>query len=285
MNLSLSSLLSRPLSVAAAFVVLSQSVMAEDSGSGAAPTEAKQEEKKEAKAPVNKEGLTLPGLEVRLKERCVDIEARVCLEVGMLELIVCSQDTKEHEAVLAVEAKAAHIHAALLLLGAKPGHPAMRKPINEERTRWVDLPPRGGEIDVFLVFENEEGQMEEHPISKFLIRAEDDFTGPPQPGEEEPDRSFPTHTFLFAGSHVFQKEGRPAQYLADESGNVISLATFGDELLCLPGVHAHANGGLVWEVDSTHLPKVDTKVTLRLRPRIAEEKPKAPGVPPEKGAK
>jgi hypothetical protein len=189
----------------------------------------------------------------------------------MLELIACTKGTKEHEAVLSVDAKAANIHAALLLLGAKSGNPAMRKPINEEQTRWVDLPPRGQEIDVFIVLEDEAGELKEHPINKFLIRSAEDVNGVPVTEEEKKDRRFSTHTFLFAGSHLWKHEDRPPQYLADQSGNVLSLATFGDELLCLPGVHGHENAGLVWEVDSTDLPALDSKVILRLRPRFAEE--------------
>jgi hypothetical protein len=73
--------------------------------------------------------------------------------------------------------------------------------------------------------------------------------------------------FLFAGSHLRDNGKGPRQYLADLSGHVISIVTFGDELLCLPGVQSHANGALMWQVDSTHLPKVGTKVTLRLRPQ------------------
>ena len=267
----------RPLlSVAAVAFLFCGPVLAE-AEEGTAAAEAVKVEPEEGapkKAAVNEEGLSLPGLKVRLKERCVDVDAKVCLDVGMLELIVCSEGTKEHESIFVVEAKAAHIHAALLLLGAKPGHPAMRKPINEEKTRWVDLPPRGGEIEVSVLVKKNGEKEVEHPISKFLIRAEDEY-GAPEPEEgEKVDRSFPTNTFLFAGSHVYQQGEQKPRYLADESGNVISLATFGDELLCLPGVHAHANGGLVWEIDSTHLPAVDSKVTLRLRPKNVEAPPK-----------
>ena len=48
---------------------------------------------------------------------------------------------------------------------------------------------------------------------------------------------------------------------------LISIATFGDEVLCLPGVHGNDNGSLMWEVDTTKVPKVGSKVTLRLRPQ------------------
>ena len=59
--------------------------------------------------------------------------------------------------------------------------------------------------------------------------------------------------------------GMIQEYLADRSGHVISIATFGDELLCLPEVHSQDNGALMWRIDPTHLPKPGTKVTLRLR--------------------
>ncbi|HUT11365.1 MAG TPA: hypothetical protein VMY42_12770 [Thermoguttaceae bacterium] len=47
-----------------------------------------------------------------------------------------------------------------------------------------------------------------------------------------------------------------------------AIATFGDELLCLPEVHSRDNDSLMWQIDSTHLPEVGTKVTLRLRPQV-----------------
>jgi hypothetical protein len=49
---------------------------------------------------------------------------------------------------------------------------------------------------------------------------------------------------------------------------VISIATFGDELLCLPEVHSQDNDALMWQVNATNLPAVGSNVTLRLRPHI-----------------
>jgi len=68
---------------------------------------------------------------MNIEERCVDVESSVCLRHGLLELIVCTKGTKEHESIIMIEAKPSHIHTALLLLGAVPGNPAMRKPIDE----------------------------------------------------------------------------------------------------------------------------------------------------------
>lgn len=225
--------------------------------------------------------LALPGMQINVEEQCLDVEAEVCLIEGYLELVACTAQTKEHESIIAVKAKAAHIHAGLLLLGATPGNPAMRKPIDEEMTRWREYPPRGGLIRVSLLVPGEDGQIEEHPISRFIRRSVDEYM--PGAEDEEPE-PFPTDNFLFTGSHLFRPEEGPPRYLADDSGNLISLATFGDETLALPGVHSEANGALVWEVDSTRLPAMGSKITLRLtpvRPDAGKEKAEKPAAAPE----
>lgn len=250
------------------------------SGNLSADTKKAEVEKKEAAAEVEKpaivmskdgEQLDMPGIKVRIKERYIDVDAKVCLVEGFLELVACAKDTKEHESVVMLEAKAAHVHVALLLLNAQPGNPAMRKLIEGEEDRWVDIEPRGAEIDVFLVVNDADGKPVERPISDFIQKSDGDY-----PGDEKPDakkEQFPTHTFLFVGSHVHKEKDMAPLYLADVDGNVISLSTFGDEMLSLPGLHAHANEGLAWEVDSTHLPELGSKVILRLRPKAPAPAP------------
>lgn len=211
--------------------------------------------------------IKLPGLTINAKERCVDIEATVCLDRGALELIACTVKGKVHESIVSVEARPAHIHTALLLLGAKNGNPSMRRPLNEEQTRWVDVPAKGDLIDVFLEFKDASGKLVERPIGDFIARNEgagrESGLGTP---EAEETARFPT-TFIFAGSQTSDNAEAPKAYLADISGHVISISSFGDELLCLPEFHSQDNGALTWRIDPTHLPKRDTKVTLRLRPK------------------
>jgi hypothetical protein len=221
-----------------------------------------------------RKNVKLPGLVINFQQRCVDIEGSICLDEGMLELIACTKETKEHESIVAITAKPMHIHTALLLLGANNGNPAMRKPIDEQRTRWINIPPRDDPVDVYLVFENRDGEMVEHPISEFVTRSEgrpDELFGADEDGagdaDVDEDNKFP-HTFLFAGSHLLSDGPGPRKYLADHTGNVISIATFGDELLCLPTVYGHANDSLMWQVDATELPKVGSKVTLRLHRQV-----------------
>lgn len=207
-------------------------------------------------------GLKLPGVTINLAERSVDVESEVCLRDGMLELIACIKDGKEHESIIVVGAKPSHIHTALLLLGAKPGSPASRRMIDEEERRFIDLPPRGGLVDVFLVLKDTNGKKTEHPISDFIVPSERSDDG------KDEDEKFPTHTFLFAGSILLGEGQGPSRYLCDQSGNVISIATFGDELLCLPDVHSNDNGALAWRVDGEKLPALGSKVILRLRPQV-----------------
>jgi len=244
----------------------------------AAQTPATKPAAEPASKPARKE-YRLPGLAINFQDRCVDVEGAVCLRQGLLELIACTKGSKEHESIVAITARPAHIHLALLLLGAKNGNPAMRKPTNKERTRWIDVPPRGDPVDVYLVFKNKAGKMVGRPISDFVAPAGK------EPGEkigaEAPKLP---NTFLFAGSLIRNNGPGPRRYLADLSGNVISVVTFGDELLCLPGIQGHGNDSLMWRVDPTDLPEIGTKVTLRLRPK-RKPAPKAGGAHPPRSVR
>jgi hypothetical protein len=231
--------------------------------------------------PADLQKVKFPGGVINVQERCVDVESSVCLRRGELELVACIKGTKEHESIVAIEAKPMHIHLALLLLGAKPGSPATRKQLGDQAERWIDVPPSGGPVDVFLVLKGKEGKRVEHPISDFIAPSSKRSDDPASANQEA---RFPTHTFLFAGSVLYGDGPGPRRYLSDESGNVISLATFGDELLCLPAIHSQDNDALMWQVNATNLPAVGSKVTLRLRPQVlpaakaakANESPSAP---------
>jgi hypothetical protein len=132
---------------------------------------------------------------------------------------------------------------------------------------------------VFLVTSGKNGQPTEKPISDFIVRSSERvdevdgevIVGPGQAGErgDEKELRLP-HTFIFAGSHLQGNGPGPRQYLAELSGNVVSIATFGDELLCLPFHQSQENDALMWQVKPDALPQVGTKVTLRLRPSKAK---------------
>ena len=48
---------------------------------------------------------------------------------GLLELVVCTKNSKEHESIVVMNARPLQVHTALLLLGARPGTPRTRSPL------------------------------------------------------------------------------------------------------------------------------------------------------------
>lgn len=220
--------------------------------------------------------VALPGITIDTKNKHVDVAAKIALDDGLLELVACITDTKEHESLLIVDAVPMHIHAALLLIGATNGHPARVEPANEEKTRWVHLPPRGDKIAVSIVYSDPEDKSKtiERPISDFLKRSERNDGFAPERENAADDSAEVFDTFLFAGSILVDQQDGEKQYVADETGHVISISTFGDELLCLPSRMTQDNAALVWAVDDAHLPAVGTKVKLRLTLKPAAEAPK-----------
>ena len=208
--------------------------------------------------------LNLPGIKLNLKERCVDVNATICLHEGLLELVACTKGSKEHESILSIAARPMHIHTAMLLMGARPGTPAMRKAQDGAPNRWVPVEPAGDPVHVSLVFPDSKGKPQEYPIQKFISPAQpDEISGIPT---KKKLATFAA-SFLFAGSHLVENGAGPRKYVCEQSGNVISISTFGDELLCLPGIHGHQNDGLAWQVNANGLPGIGEQVILRLRPK------------------
>ncbi len=213
------------------------------------------------------EKLKLPGIRIDAKQKHVDVDGTVCLDSGALELVACTKDTKEHESIVLLNAKPVHIHMALLLIGAVPGSPAMQKQVGEgEEKRWVFYRASGQPVEVLLVYQGEDGKEVAKPVADFIrkIQGEDVFVEGQKPkAKGEP---FPTSTFLFMGSHLIENGEGPRRYIAEESGNVISISSFGDEMLGLAEHYSDSNGSLIWEINPDKMPPLGTKIRLRLKP-------------------
>lgn len=213
------------------------------------------------------EKLNLPKVKINMEEWSVDVQANVCEDFGLLEVIACLKGTRDHESVVSTEAKPSHIHTALLLLGGVPGSPAMQQMLEGDPPRYRTILPSGSPVDVSLVIKDEKGVATERPINELIIRGKDEYDAATQPAAEEDKKKehFPTKTFLFAGSVLLPAEGdAPRRYLADTEGNIVSISTFGDEVLCLPDINEKANESLVWQADTDVLNAGE--VILRLRP-------------------
>ncbi len=192
------------------------------------------------------------GVRVHAAAGRVEIQAFVCLDGGWLEQIACSPDTREHEALVVIKTRPSNIHAALLMAGVEPGSPGRW---SYEDGTVSAVPPTGDHLDI-LVRSERDGRIVEEPIGSWIIGATD-------------ERPFPDVTWVFAGS-VFAENPdwmEPGEhYVADLTGSIVGLVTFGDEVIGFRQVMADQESveAMQWQVNTDHVPPIGTPVTLIL---------------------
>ena len=194
------------------------------------------------------------GIAVRPDEATVEVQAWTCLEAGWLEQIACAPNSREHESLVVVKASPSEIHAALLLAGFEPGSPGTWSYV-DDALQFTQ--PTGDRLDVFVRYENAVGDAIQEPISAWI----QDHRG---------QHEFPDEPWVFGGS-AFEKNlpwmGPGEHYVADMTGSIIGLVTFGDEVIGFSRVIADQESVQppAWEVWTEHVPPVGTQVTLILR--------------------
>jgi len=90
------------------------------------------------------------ALETEGEVRRIRVNAEVCLRQGMLEQLLTRKRTKEHEAILAADIDAKHLHTALLLTGAEPGKTVQFRP--------KLVAPTGTRVKIFLEYKTKDGK-------------------------------------------------------------------------------------------------------------------------------
>ncbi len=115
--------------------------------------------------PLNKEATVL----LDKKGKRVLLKTQVALRQGSLEMLCCLKQTKEHESILSLDAKAYVVHTALLAIDAKPGTPVQYNPEFQA--------PTGQKIDIYLNWTDDKGKGHRaraqswvrHSINRFRI--------------------------------------------------------------------------------------------------------------------
>lgn len=187
-----------------------------------------------------------PGVRINWRRPQVELAARIVLREGPLELFACSPHTREHESVLAVEARPWHIYQALGLIGLRPGQPVT---YDEQNDRW--LPADGDRVTLHVRCPGESGEVD---ISEWMLDARTKQSLPPQ-------------DWVFCGSRRFGA----ATFGADANGTVVCLVDFDTALIGLPQSHS-ADNALLWAVVNTpRIPPEGTGCTLLIR--AAEPQP------------
>jgi hypothetical protein len=193
----------------------------------------------------------------------VEIASTSCLDAGWLEQIACAPASREHESLVVVQPRPSQIHAALLLAGFNPGSPGKW---TYENKKLGTIPPTGDKLDVFVRYKNAAGKTVEHWIGKWIRDG-----ARPQGTTTAPSPEFPHLPWVFGGSVLVPESGKDAaaanRYVADDSGSIIGLVTFGDEVIGFSQVISDQADVQApeWEVNTDAIPAVGTPVTLILK--------------------
>lgn len=195
-------------------------------------------------------------------EGMVPIDARTPLKGGampevFLEVIACTADSREHEALVVTRARPSHVHAALLLVGMEPGAPGSWSWDGATVTRHA---PTGDGVAVTMVWRDEGGREVEVPAESWVAN---ERTGRPL-GEGKAGDGL---GFVFAGSRMVRWNGRE-MYDADGTGVLVGLATFGSEAVAWRGVISPESSveEPEWIADGNRVPPAGTEVLVRLSP-------------------
>lgn len=183
--------------------------------------------------------------------RRVHVLAEVCLREGPLEVLLCKNFTKEHEAILRADADAREIHAGLLLAGAEAGSPAKFVPKFQ--------PATGTKIKVSLTY-REKGKVKTSPAAEWIT---DKVSGKNL-----------QYDWVFAGSRLFKDPENPqaTPYYMANNGEVISLSNFPDSMLDLPVKSSKDVADLVFEINTAKVPPLRSPVLVTLEPVAEKEK-------------
>lgn len=211
-------------------------------------------------------------IHIDVKNHWVEFDAKVCLQdAPMLEALVCTPMTREHESLLVSEAKPSQIHLALLLLGLEPGAPRSIRWVGPQGDQPMVVPAKGPEVELFFIFktkvktgepgaEKEVEQEVEIPANQWLIDAK-------TKKESINDR------WLFTGSRMIKDIEGGMTYMADGEGNIVSLVHFGDEVLAPHGKKTKENNseGEDLVCNTPKIPAVGTPVKVRIKPVKVEK--------------
>lgn len=193
-----------------------------------------------------------PGVRVDRALREVRVDAHVACDRGWLEQAVCRAGTRDHESLLAIDAAPSSVHAGLLLLGLEPGVPgswreAPGTPGGVERSA-----PKGPSVELWV--RTAAGEV---PLSSWI---HDPVHG----------HAFAPHPWVFAGSRVranTRSMGPGEHYVADRTGSVAGIVTFGDEVIAFSEVLPDRADVAApeWQARTEAMPASGTAVQLVVR--------------------
>jgi len=161
----------------------------------------------------------------------------------MLELLVCSPNTREHESIIASPARPLRIFEALGLIGLTPGHPVR---LHETSKEW--MAPTGDAVRIEVRWDVH-GARRQVDVGTWLRDV--------QSGEP-----VPAGAWVFAGSYRADE----GAFAADQDGTLICVVDFPTALIALPELRSADNALLTLQANTDAVPPIGTPVTLLFSP-------------------
>ena len=198
----------------------------------------------------------LPG--IRVAEGVVEFDGTVSIDAHhpdtpdvYLEMFITAPDSREHESLVVSNIKASNLHAGLLAAGFESGAPITRNELNEV------VPAHGNPLIITVAIQDDSPCFV--PITDWVMHVDT---------EEELIHSEKWDGFVFAGS-AFTKRG----YEADGTGTLVSLTSFGDEVIAPAWTISHLAeiDEPVWIANRDRVPERNTQVIVRIQREESHE--------------
>lgn len=184
------------------------------------------------------------------KRKIVVVDGRIAIREGQLEMFACPKGTKEHESLVAVNARPSFVHAGLLAVGAKAGTPVQFDPAYK--------PATGTTIEILILWKDKEGKNRKVRAQEWIKH-----TKTKKPMEYE---------WVFAGSGFWVDEDTGMRHYHADAGDFICVSNFSTATLDLPVKSSQENSNLLFEAFTEKIPEKGTKVRLVLIPKIEAKK-------------
>lgn len=202
-----------------------------------------------------------PNIRVDTSKRTVEFDGIVPIDAHdprapqvFLEVVCCTPDSKEHESIVMTRARPSQVHAALLLIGLKPGATGHW---DMEGDALRPVQPTGDPVKITISYLDAAGHELSFTPEEMIV---DSKTGALF-GKTVPAR------WLFAGSQFVTRNGKE-WYDADGAGTLIGLCTFSSETIAWGRVISPDSTveEPEWIARKETVPGAGTAVTVRITP-------------------
>lgn len=181
----------------------------------------------------------------------VIVDGKIAQVSAPLEMFACPVDSgKEHESVVGLYCNSDLIHAALLAVGAKPGHPVIFQPEYK--------PPAGTEVPIEVLWKID-GEWKKADAKSFVRHMD--------------TKEVLKMNWVFGGSEFYTDDKTGNRYYLANGGETVCVSNFSTAMLDLP-IESSANAAnQLFEANSDAIPPLGTPVRLVFRPQVKGDAP------------